>query len=161
MAIVRLPNQGDFEIPDELVHLPEETQAARTQRDSLVRHALAFAPSALNASLTYKEENGRTVVIVTPQLGRKALDGPPFAAFHARLRAAPAYLDPALHLSWEIRWQLLGNRHPVDVLLTYRSRLEELVVGREREQWRREFGDLCTTLRAVEGTLPNVPLIGF
>lgn len=159
MAIVRLPNQGDFEIPDDLVRLSEDTQAARERRDSLVRHALSsFAPSVINATLSYREENGRTVVTVTPQLGRKA--GGDFAIMHERLRAEPPYLDPALALAWEIRWaQLTGTLHPVDLLLRYRERLGATLEHQQHAT--RNVSDLCRALRMAEGTLPTSAPLGL
>ena len=159
MAIARLPNQGDFELPDEIVMLAEESTAARERRDTLVRRALAqFAPSALNASLTYTTENGHTVVKVTPKLGTKALSADVFVGVHEHLRAAPPYLDPALALAWEIRWsQLTGTLHPIDLLLHYRARLQAHVQGEERRRSTQTLSDLCRGGRGVGGPHPPRP----
>jgi|SRR5579884_1120325 hypothetical protein len=161
MAVVRLPNQGGFEISDDLVTLAEDTQAARERRDSLVRHALMpFAPSVTNATLSYREENGRIVVTVTPQLGRKAGGESIFATLHERLRVEPPYLDPALALAWEIRWaQLCGTLHPVDLLLRYRERLNTALDHQQHAD--RDVSDLRRALRLVEGMLPAGAPLGL
>ncbi|HEU5374539.1 MAG TPA: hypothetical protein VFV38_03785 [Ktedonobacteraceae bacterium] len=163
MAFAMIPNQGRYELPDELFALPANpTQSDRDRRDGLVRRALSqFVPSALNANLTYSEKDGVKEVQVTPRLGTKAADLPVGELLHRHLCSARWYLDPALRLAWEIRIQLLtGNRNPLEVLFGYRSRLEPLVHPPKGAR-PSPVSDLHEALKAVEGTCPAEAPVGF
>ncbi len=161
MAIARIPNQGDFPIDDSLLVLAEDTVAARAQRDSLVRHALSFAPIALNAELSYIEEKGVQVVVVTPRLGKKALFADSLADFHTRLRTAPFSDHPALSLALELHWRLLDpTTHPAEILLLYGAQLAEVVEKVEFE-YARPFEEICRRLRNMDGCSPSNPCAGF
>jgi hypothetical protein len=157
-AFAILPNQGRFPLSEALFRLRDASQQAKDERDARIRHALSqFAPSAINATLTYEHDGETQLVRITPNQARKAAL---FDDVHQTLVTAPPYIDAKIALAWEILWSHLhGTLKPAHLAL-YRQRVTRVL---ERPYRRDEpsFSAIHQALSRCEGSVPREAPRGF
>ena len=135
-TIVRMQNQT-FPFPSELAALVDESEAARRERDSMLKRWLSqVSPAATNARLEWSEENGDTVVKVSPQLGTKG--GLVVDPLSDALRDAPPYVPGSFSLVATLKMRLASGELTLSSLLAAQERvatvleegyIEERLVG--------------------------------
>ncbi len=156
-AKVKLQGQ-EFPIPDDLIALPDDSEEAKRQRDNRLKRWLSqVSPAATNATLQWKEENGETIIQVTPQLGTKG--GIVVDPVMEALIATPQVVHPVFSLAVELKMRLAARQLDLPSLLRYQSRIDEALSDGHDEE--RKVEAIYRRLSEVKATAsPWVPL-GF
>ena len=156
-TIVKMQNQT-FPIPDDLIALPNESDEAKQQRDSNLKRWLAqISPAATNATLQWGEENGQTVVRVTPKLGTKgSFVVDPLIGL---LQDAPQSIPTTWSLVTDLKLLLASGKLTPGLLFSYQERITQALVEASQEE--RQVSEFYRRLKEAKAVPSPITPMGF